>query len=287
MISCREALGIILGEVKTLPARALPFSETLGLVLAEDITSGHDIPPFANSSMDGFSVRASDIKGASGDSPVRLRITGEMQAGDGRDLSLQPGTAIRIMTGAPVPGGSDTVVPKEETKTVGDTVHIRREFPEGRYVRPKGEDVRQGSKVLKAGLVIGPATLGFLASLGVSEVKVVPRPAVSVVGTGNELVEADEPLKPGQIRDSNSHSLVAQIDAMGACGSRVGVARDTKEDTLAKIRAALEADVVITIGGVSVGEYDFVNDVLAGLGAEQKFYKLRQEPGKPLAFWVL
>lgn len=287
MISSQEARTTILSNVSPLPPKELPFTETLGLVLAEDIVSDLDIPPFNNSSMDGFAVRAEDTASAASDSPVSLRISGEIPAGEGKEFSLMPGEALRIMTGAPMPPGADAVVPKENTETRETTVLINNEAQKGEYVRLIGEDVSKGLGVLKKGTTIRAPEIGLLASLGRSRVKVFRAPTVAVIGTGNELVEVNKPLLKGQIRDSNSYSLAAQINGCGAKSFRLGIAKDTREDTLAKISKGFEYDVVITIGGVSVGEYDFVNQVLKDLGAELKFWRIRQEPGKPLAFSVL
>jgi len=287
LISSQEARTTILSNVSPLPPKELPFTETLGLVLAEDIVSDLDIPPFNNSSMDGFAVRAEDTASAASDSPVSLRISGEIPAGEGKEFSLMPGEALRIMTGAPMPPGADAVVPKENTETRETTVLINNEAQKGEYVRLIGEDVSKGLGVLKKGTTIRAPEIGLLASLGRSRVKVFRAPTVAVIGTGNELVEVNKPLLKGQIRDSNSYSLAAQINGCGAKSFRLGIAKDTREDTLAKISKGFEYDVVITIGGVSVGEYDFVNQVLKDLGAELKFWRIRQEPGKPLAFSVL
>ena len=287
MISSQEARTTILSNVSPLPPKELPFTETLGLVLAEDIVSDLDIPPFNNSSMDGFAVRAEDTASAASDSPVSLRISGEIPAGEGKEFSLMPGEALRIMTGAPMPPGADAVVPKENTETRETTVLINNEAQKGEYVRLIGEDITKGLCVLKKGTTVRAPEIGLLASLGRSRVKVFRAPTVAVIGTGNELVEVNKPLLKGQIRDSNSYSLAAQTNGCGAKSFRLGIAKDTREDTLAKISKGFEYDVVITIGGVSVGEYDFVNQVLKDLGAELKFWRIRQEPGKPLAFSVL
>jgi len=287
MISPEEARAIVLNEVEALAARKMHILDSLGLVLAEDIISDVDIPPFDNSAMDGFAIQARDTQGATEENPARLKLIGEQSAGPAIDLVVTPGTAVKIMTGAPIPEGADTVVRVEDTKVDGEWVYILLEVPPGKDLRPIGEDISKGDTVIKSGTVITPPHVGILASLGRSQVAVIPRPSVSILCTGDELVEIDEPISKGRIRDSNSYSMAAQVIACGGRPVRIGIARDTLESITAKLREALVCDVVITTAGVSVGEHDIVKDVLRDLGAELKFWKVAQRPGMPLAFWLL
>jgi molybdopterin molybdotransferase len=234
--------------------------------------------------MDGFAVRGADLAGAGEASPVALKITGEVFAGTGRLPTVQPGEAVRIMTGGAVPPGADTVVPVEQTATDGDTVLVRLDPGPRRFVREAGEDVRQGTVVLERGRVLDPAAVGMLASVGRKAVPVHPRPHVMVVSTGDELVDPGDPLGPGQIRDSNSWLLVAQVRASGAGAFRCDKLRDDPEALRRGFAmAAAEGDFVVTSGGVSVGERDYTKQVLAELGDVRSF-RVAMQPGMPQAF---
>lgn len=287
-IEPHEALRIVLSAATKLPSTEVALVDIDGYVLAEDITAGHNVPPFDNSAMDGYALQAADIAGAGEDNPASLELIDEQPAGKSTDIKVVPGTAIKIMTGAPVPAGADIVVPVERTHFAGDRVEIPAPLRIGANIRKAGEDMAAGSLAASAGTVVNPAIVGLLASLGYSRIKVTDKPKVAVIGTGNELVAVDQPLAPGKIRDSNSYALTAQARACGARVTRLGVAGDTKAsvDNLVK-KALADADVVVTSGGVSVGDYDFVKDVMTDLGAQLKFWGVRQKPGKPLAFWVL
>lgn len=286
MISPEEARAIVLNEVKTLPACEVDILDSLGSVLAEDVVSDMDIPPFDNSAMDGFAVKTSDAKGASRENPVRLKIVDDQPAGRVTDVVVTSGVAVKVMTGAPIPKGADAVIRVEDTQTSGEWVYILQEVKEGQDIRLAGEDIRKGETVIRSDTVIGPPQIGILASLGRSRVRVVPRPSVAILCTGDELVEIDEPLPMGKIRDSNSYSTAAQVIACGARPVRLGIARDTVESIGTKLREALHCDVIVTTAGVSVGEHDIVKDVLEDFGAELKFWKVAQRPGMPLAFWM-
>ncbi|MBC7263922.1 MAG: molybdopterin molybdotransferase MoeA [Chloroflexi bacterium] len=286
MISPEEAKTIVLDQVKTLPAYEADILESLGLVLAEDIVADMDIPPFDNSAMDGFAVKASETRGASRENPVRLKIAGDQAAGWVSDAVVTPGVAVKITTGAPIPAGADAIVRVEDTQICGEWVCVLQEVEEGQDIRPAGEDIRKGETIIKSNTLIGPPHIGILASLGRGKVKVLPRPKVAILCTGNELVEIDQPLTQGKIRDSNSYSVAAQVIACGGIPVRVGIAKDTVESISAKLREALHCDVVVTTAGVSVGEHDLVKMVLERLGAELKFWRVAQRPGMPLAFWV-
>lgn len=286
LISPEEARTVVLDQVKALSACETDILESLGLVLAEDIVADVDIPPFDNSGMDGFAVKASDTRGASREKPVRLKIAGDQVAGWLSDMVVTPGVAVKITTGAPIPQGADAIVRVEDTQICGEWVCVLQEVEEGQDIRPAGEDIRKGETIIKSNTVIGPPHIGILASLGRSRVKVLSRPKVAIVCTGDELVEIDEPLIRGKIRDSNSYSVAAQVIACGGIPVRLGIARDTAESIGAKLGEALYCDAIITTAGVSVGEHDLVKTVLERLGAELKFWRVAQRPGMPLAFWM-
>jgi len=288
MLDPKEALELILDSTPAPTPIAVALAEIDGYVLAEDIIARHDVPPFDNSAMDGYALLAADIAGAGKETPVTLKLIEEQPAGKSTDVRVTPGTAIKIMTGAPIPAGADVVVPIERTRSAGDTVEILAALPVKNNIRAAGEDMPNGSRAATAGTAATPVVIGLLASLGYPVAQAFAKPRVAVIGTGNELIPVDQPLAPGKIRDSNSYTVTAQARACGALVSRLGVAGDTKEDVARLVDAALaDADVVVTSGGVSVGDYDFVKDVLAAMGAELKFWGVKQKPGKPLAFWTL
>jgi molybdopterin molybdotransferase len=294
MISVEEARERILSYVHRLEPEEKPILEALGQVLAEDVVSDIDIPPLDNTAMDGYAVRAADTEGATLDSPVRLGVIGELAAGYVFADQVTPGTAVRIMTGAPLPDGADAVVPFEETdepgqrqfgsfaKPVGE-VSVHKAARSGANIRRAGEDIWKGARVLAKGTVLEPAHAGVLASLGRTTVSVVRRPTVAVLSTGDELVPLGEPLPAGRIYDSNSYSVSALVLANGGIPKPLGIAGDTVEALTAKIHEGLEADMLITTAGVSRGDYDVVKDVLAKEG-EVDFWTVRMKPGKPLAF---
>lgn len=288
MIEPNDALDIILASAHRLAPVPVALAEVDGYVLAEDIVAGHDVPPFDNSAMDGYAVLTADITGAGEAHPVTLKLIEEQPAGKATAVKVTSGTAIKIMTGAPIPAGADVVVPIEKTRLSGDQVDILVALPLRNNVRSAGEDMPKGSVAVTTGTTVTPVIIGLLASLGYATARVRPKPKTAVIGTGNELIPVEEPLTPGKIRDSNSYTLTAQARACGADVTRLGVAGDTKKDVARLVGLALDsADVVVTSGGVSVGDYDFVRDVLAEMGAELKFWGVKQKPGKPLAFWVL
>ena len=241
--------------------------------------------------MDGYALRSGDIAGATADSPRRLPVVGIVAAGQMPERAVESGTAMRIMTGAPVPDGADTVVPFEETDEVQrkregrplDEVAIFTEMPAGANVRPAGEDIRKGELVLKAGTVVRAAEVGVLASLGLDRVRVIRRPVVSVLATGDELETAGSALSGGRIYDSNSFSVAASVVACGGVPRLLGIARDNLDDLHAKLAATEGSDLVITSAGVSKGDYDIVKDVLEQRGA-MNFWSVRMRPAKPLAF---
>ena len=285
MISVEEALERILTEITPLPTIKVPLSEALGHVLAEDVISQEDIPPFANSAMDGFALLSRDSQPQDGQ-PPRLRVTGGVAAGYVADHAVAPGTAMRIMTGAPVPPGADTVIQIELTRSDGtesEWVEILQEVAPGNNIRPAGEDMRHGQKILSRGTEIGPWEIGILATLGWSQVPVIRRPRVAIVGTGDEVIDVDEPLRPGKIRNSNSYLLEAAVREAGAEPQRLGVALDTLESLREKFSEAIQSDLLITTGGVSVGDFDLVKNIMAEQG-EIQFWRINMRPGKPVAF---
>ncbi|HWD47103.1 MAG TPA: gephyrin-like molybdotransferase Glp [Actinomycetota bacterium] len=286
LVPFAEARAGVLERLAPLPVREVALTDALGCVLATDVAAAEDLPPFANSAMDGFAVRGADLAGAGEDHPVALKVTGEVFAGTGRLPTVEPGAAARIMTGGALPPGADTVVPVEQTSAEGDSVLVRLDPGPGRFVREAGEDVRQGTVVLERGRALDPAAIGMLASVGRRNVPVHPRPRVMVVSTGDELVDPGEPLGPGQIRDSNSWLLVAQVRSAGADALRCDKLRD---DPVALRRgfamAAAEGDLVVTSGGVSVGDRDYTKQVLATLGDVRSF-KVAMQPGMPQAFGI-
>jgi molybdopterin molybdotransferase len=285
MLSVEGAADLLLSYFRVLEPETVPVLEGLGRVLAEDVHADHDIPPHANTAMDGYALLAADTAGASAATPKRLCIIGDLAAGYVSRTEVQHGTAIRIMTGAPIPPGADAVIPFEETQREGDWVNVHKQVPVAANVRSAGEDVRKGALVLRMGSRIRPQEVGMLATLGRSKVQVIRRPRVAILATGDEVVEVDAPLLPGKIRNSNSYSNAAQVIAAGGVPVMLGIAHDQVEELTAKIRSGLAqgVDLFITSGGVSVGDFDVVKQVLAAEG-EMTFWRVRMKPGKPLAF---
>ena len=293
MLEVEQAFQRIIGHFAPLDTVELPVLECLGLILAEDINSPLDLPPLANSAMDGYAVLHADIAHANG-APPTLSVISAVAAGQVSDQTVTAGNAIRIMTGAPVPAGADTVVPFEETDELDrrrdgqalDEIVIRKALPLGSNVRPAGEDVRAGELVLPAGTVVRPAEAGVMASLGLSKARVIRRPVVAVLSTGDELTAVGDPLTPGHIYDSNSSSVAAAVVAAGGVPRIIGIARDNLDDLHRCIDAAADADLLVTSAGVSKGDYDMVKDVLEQRG-DMNFWSVRMRPAKPLAFGLL
>ena len=294
MLSVEEALERILGYFDVLDVEEKPILDAVGQVLAEDVTSRFNIPPMDNSAMDGYAVQAADLQRASAESPVALKVIGIVAAGSLPTEAVRPGTAFRIMTGAPVPDGADSVVPFEETDEVErrkaghsmDEIAIHVSVHQGADVRPAGEDVRQGDLVLEKGVVLRPSEVGVLASLGYHTVKVIRRPVVALLSTGNELLEPGDEFGAGKIYDSNSYSVAASVQRYGGVPLMLGIARDNLDSMNTKLQEGLESDILITSAGVSKGDYDMVKDVLAQHG-KIDFWSVRMRPAKPLAFGVL
>jgi len=288
MTTCREALSLILDSVAPLPPRATALFDALGLVTADRVVSPETVPPFTNSAMDGYAVRAESCAASGPGSPVSLDVLADLPAGSVATEPVRPGTAIRIMTGAPLPGGADSVVPVEATVSEGSRVRIAAPARKGANVRLAGEDLREGEELLPKGFALTPAALGILASVGLAEVRVHPRPRIAILTTGDELVDAGTKPGPGQIRDSNVQTMCGQAAAFGAVPVPIPRVPDTREAvTAALARARAQADVIVTNGGISVGDYDFIKAVLGELGASEVFWKVKQKPGGPLGFWLL
>lgn len=284
MISVEEALERILAHVEPLGAEKVSLLEALGRVIVEDIYASRDIPPFSNSGMDGYAVIWEDVKDARRDHPVRLEVVEDLPAGFVSRHHVKRGQAIRIMTGAPLPLGADTVIPVEETTRENGSVLILRALALGEHIRHAGEDVRKGDLVIRQGDLLRPAEVGMLASLGRSFISVYQRPLVAILCTGEELADVDEPLGEGKIVSSNSYTLAAQVKDCGAIPMQLGIAKDEKGQIERKLRQGLRADVLVSSAGISVGDYDLVKDVLKELGMEMVFWKVAMKPGKPLAF---
>lgn len=286
MISVREALDGVLRDLPRLGAEQVPLTHARGRVLAQAVHATRDIPSFRNAAMDGYAVRAAEVAGAGRDHPVRLRVVETVAAGTVPRAAVQPGTAARIMTGAVMPEGADAVVRVEDSDGGESQVAVFAAVTAGASVRLPGEDLRAGECVLPAGRALRPADVGLLASLSRSMVAVARRPRVAIVATGDELVDVGEPLAAGQIVNSNAYTLAAAVDEAGGEAVMLGIVRDEPARLRAAFAAALDADVVLSSGGVSAGSFDYVRASLADLGYAERFWKVAQKPGKPLTFGV-
>ena len=287
MITVEEALDKTLSKIVPLGFEKVSILDALGRVIAEDMIAPRAIPPLDNSAMDGYALKSEDIQKTSLDHPIRLEVIEDLPAGFISKKILQRGQAIRIMTGAPIPGGADIVIPVEDTKRGDGFVFILNTVSPGENIRKAGEDVRKGDRVILSGDFIRPAEIGMIASMERSFVSVYQRPLVAVLCTGEELVDVDGALDEGKIISSNSYTLAAQVKDCGAIPVQLGIAKDKKEDIEEKLRQGLRADVIISSAGVSVGDYDFVKDVLNDLGMEMVFWKVAMQPGRPLAFGTI
>jgi molybdopterin molybdotransferase len=288
VIGVDDALALVLARFAPLELEQAPILDALGQVLAEDLRAGFDVPPLTNAAMDGYAVRAADVADASDERSVRLRVIEDLPAGRCAERAVEPGTAIRIMTGAPLPDGADTVVQFELTgegrgEPRGDEVVVYRPSRPQTNIRQAGEDLRRGEVVLRAGTTIRPAEVGILATMGRLTAPVHRRPRVAILSTGDEIVEPGLPLAPGKIYDANSYTLAAMVQRAGGVPIRLGVARDDVDDLLARIAQLDRVDLLVTSAGVSVGDYDVVKQALARAG-QVTFYQVRMRPGRPLAF---
>lgn len=284
MISVKEAQGLILKEIKGLGIERVGLLESLGRVLSEEVRAQQNLPPWDNSSMDGYAVRWEDVQGGSREDPKILNVIEEIPAGALPKKKIGPGSAAQIMTGAPLPEGADAVVMVEETQRQGDQVRIFESVQKGENVREKGENIRSGERVLGSGERIRPGGVGMLAAVGRSYLSVFRNPIVSILATGNELIEVDGDLTQEKIINSNSYALASQVREAGGIPRLIGIARDTKEDVIEKLSQGLDADLILVSGGVSVGSYDFVKEASQELGMDLKFWRVAMKPGAPLAF---
>ncbi len=286
-VDVEQALGIVLDSVSPLKDETRHLLDCLGRVLAEDVLADMDIPPFDNSAMDGYALRAADTVAAGAENPVSLRVIADLPAGYPPPPLVRPGEAVRIMTGAPIPPGTDAIVRTEDVKRIDGGVLISRPVSPGDDLRRAGEDVRAGELILRRGTTIRPAEIGMLATLGRTRAQVVRAPRVAVLTTGDELVLPDEPVTPGKIRNSNLFSLSAQVKACGGEPLPLGIARDTAGELEAMIQKGIaDADLLITSGGVSVGDYDVVKTVLSRMG-EILFWQVKMRPGAPVTFGLI
>ncbi|MFC1930463.1 gephyrin-like molybdotransferase Glp [Chloroflexota bacterium] len=293
MISVEQAKEKILSYAHTLGTEEKYILECLDQVISDDIYSPYNIPPLDNSAMDGFAVRFADTLGAGANSPVVLKVIEEVPAGSIAKKDVKPGTATRIMTGAPVPPGADAVVQFEDTDEVQRSnsqqsgkpgeIGILKEASAGLNIRQAGEDIKKGQLIVAKGTVLRPSEIGVLATAGLAKVKVIRRPVVAVLATGDELVDLGNPLPPGKIHNSNTFSIAALVKRYGGIPRVLGIARDNIEELASLVREGLDADMLLTSGGVSAGDYDMVKGVLAREG-EVSFWTVRMKPGKPLAF---
>lgn len=282
-VSIEEARNAVLEHAHVLESESVSLDEALGRALAADASAPNDVPPFAASAMDGYAIRAADTT----DGSARLKLIGEAKAGTGADVTVEPGTAVRISTGAPIPDGADAVVPQELTTVEDSQVTVEGSIRLAYHVRPAGEDIRAGELIVHAGSLLGPAELGVLASLNIPRPSVVRRPRVAIVGTGDELTDPGKPLKPGAIRDSNGPALGGAVHRAG--GELVARMRagDDLDATVAVLSAALrDVDMLITTGGVSVGPHDHVRPALKRLGFREIFAGVDLKPGRPTTFAV-
>jgi molybdopterin molybdotransferase len=289
-LAAAEAARRILDEVRRQPALRMPLDDALDAVLAEDVVSPLDIPAWTNSAMDGYAARGADVRGASEGRPVRLKVVEHLPAGRFPTKAIGQGESARIFTGAALPDGADTVIRQEDTDEGADVVTIVRDRDVGVNFRRAGEDIRKGATALGLGSELGPAQLGVLASLAVAHPLVYRQPRVAILGSGDEIVDVDQPeeiLSGRKTASSNTHTLLAMVRRAGAEPVNLGIASDTPESLREHLTRALEADLLVTTAGISVGEHDYLRAVLAELGAEQRFWKLRMRPGAPVGFGLL
>jgi molybdopterin molybdotransferase len=295
LISVEDALNSILEKITPVQAETVPLAQSFGRILAESIISEINVPPFANSAMDGYALRAADSQGASRQSPIRLPVIDNIPAGAMPSQEISGKTAARIMTGAPMPAGANAVIRFEETSEhipadglTENEVLLYSAVTEGDNVRLAGEDIKIGQTILEPGHWLRPQDVGVLAAVGQAQVSVHRRPRVAILATGDELVAIDEPIEPGKIRNSNEYVQAAMVEKYGGEAVMLGIARDTVKDLTAKIHRGLsqKVDLFLTSAGVSIGDFDMVKTVLAGEG-EMQFWQVGIKPGKPLAFGML
>lgn len=287
MISLEEAQAEVLGACRPASPAQLPVADALRLVLAEDVFAAEAVPPFRNTAMDGYAVHAADVASASQERPARLKVIGTLAAGRAPSVSVSGGEALRIMTGALFPDGADAVAIVENTRSDGETVEVLAPSPAGAHIRDAGEDVAVGQRIFPAGTVLGPGHLGVLCSIGCQRVSAVPAPVVGVLSTGDELVEGDVTLRPGQIRDSNRRTLLSLLARDGFRPVDLGIARDDEKEIENRLgEAVARCDAVLTSGGVSMGDFDYVKAVLDRIG-RMRWMQVAIRPAKPFAFGLI
>lgn len=286
MNTAEEALNIILGSVALLPDECVPLLRAHQRVLAQAIVADGDVPFFDNSSMDGFALSSADTRSATEIAPVTLQVVGEVAAGSTFSQAIPEQSAVRIMTGAPIPPGADAVLELEAVVAKNGSVQLGKPVATGRNIRKKGEDILAGSTAVERGTFLRASHMGVLASLGVTTVPVYRKPFVALLTTGNELVGVDQKPQAGQIRNSNAFSLWGLTEESGALPVNLGTARDDEEELALKLREGLQQDMLVTSGGVSVGAYDYMLKLLGQIGVDIKFWKVNIKPGMPLLFGV-
>ena len=283
-IKVDEARKIILEKIKVQGTEKVSISEALGRILSEDIIARRNNPPMDNSAMDGYALKAKDIELATSENPIKLEIIEDLAAGYSPKMTIQSGQAVRIMTGAPIPEGADAVIMQEDTERNENSVQVKDKAEIRENIRDAGEDVREGETVIKTGAKLLPAHIGMMAVVGRSSVLVGRRPSVAILSTGDEIKDLDDSLSGPCIYNSNGYMLAAQVKSAGGIPSYLGIARDNEEDLMEKFNWALQCDMVVSSGGVSVGDYDLVKASLKKMGQEMLFWKVAMKPGKPLAF---
>jgi molybdopterin molybdotransferase len=283
MLSVEDALSRVVAGLEPVEAETIPLEDGHGRVLAEGVAARITQPPFDASAMDGYAVRAGDLK----EIPCDLTVIGDAAAGHPFEGEVSTGRAVRIFTGGAVPGGADTIVIQEDTARDGDTVTVKEGVERGTFVRPRGFDFAEGDVLLEAGRKLLARDLSLAAAMNVTQFSVRRKPVVAILATGDELVMPGEELKPGQIISSNSYGLAAMIESAGGQPDIIGIARDTRESLAEHIARASDADILLTIGGASVGEHDLVQGVLEAAGMTLDFWKIAMRPGKPLMFGQL
>jgi len=284
MIRVSEARKIILDNFGLLGTEVVDLDESLFRVLGEPVTAVRDVPPTNNSAMDGFALTSRVTRGASDSAPVSFPIVRTIRAGDIAGPPLHENEAVRIMTGAPIPDGVDCVVPVENTYVEAEDLYLTRPVESGANIRRAGEDIKNMEEVLPAGRRLRPADLGLIASQGIAQLKVYRRPEVAILATGDEVVSLGEVPHEAQIYSSNSHVLTALVKESGALPRQLGIARDDPDHLAAMIEEGLQSDVLITTGGISMGDFDYLKDVFGKVGVEVLFWKVAQKPGKPMTF---
>jgi len=278
------ALETVLRAMRPLGSERVAIGDALGRVIVEDVVAPRDLPPWDNSSVDGYAVVAADLGGATPERPVRLAVIEEIPAGRMPEHKVAPGSAARIMTGAPMPAGADAVVMVEDTALEGDRVLVRVAVERGESVRARGQDVRAGTVVIPAGRRARPAEVGMLASLGRAAVSVGRRPRIGILATGDELADLGDAERPDRIFNANSYAVAAQAAEAGGVAVLLGIARDRPDDLRERLRSLDGLDLLVVCGGVSVGKFDFVRDVLTELGMVMEFWRVAMKPGSPMAF---